>query len=120
MNNVPQRFKVERGGLGYKLYHMGAEIDVIVYRKRVAEFAKFMPERKPRDMSKFVTAPMPGLLRSLAVEEGDSVSPGAELGTLEAMKMENILKATRFGQIAKLHVREGDTLTVGQIIAEFE
>ncbi len=120
MNNVPQRFKVERSGLGYRLYHMGAEIDVIVYRKRVAEFAKLMPERKPRDMSKYVQAPMPGMLRALAVEEGDSVSPGSELGTLEAMKMENILKASRFGRIAKLHAAAGDTVAVGQIIAEFE
>jgi propionyl-CoA carboxylase alpha chain len=79
-----------------------------------------VPERKPRDMSKFVIAPMPGLLRSLVVATGDSVSPGSELATLEAMKMENILKSSRFGRIAKLHAGEGDTLTVGQIIAEFE
>jgi propionyl-CoA carboxylase alpha chain len=120
MNNIPERYKVERSGLGYRLYHMGAEIDVIVYRKRVAEYAKLMPERKPRDMTKYVQAPMPGLLRSLAVGEGDSVSPGSEIGTLEAMKMENILKASRFGRIAKLHAGAGDTLAVGQIIAEFE
>jgi propionyl-CoA carboxylase alpha chain len=120
INAVPQRFKVERNGLGYRLFHQGAEIDVIVYRKRVAELAKIVPERKPRDMSKFVIAPMPGLLRSLAVAVGDSVSPGGELATLEAMKMENILKSSRFGRIAKLLAHEGDTLAVGQIIAEFE
>lgn len=120
INAVPQRFKVERSGLGYKLFHQGAEIDVIVYRKRVGELAKIVPERKPRDMSKFVIAPMPGLLRSLAVAVDDSVSPGSELATLEAMKMENILKSSRFGRIAKLHASEGDTLTVGQVIVEFE
>ncbi len=120
INAAPRRFKVERIGLGYKLFHQGSEIDVIVYRKRVAELAKIVPERKPRDMSKFVVAPMPGLLRSLVVGVGDSVSPGSELATLEAMKMENILKSSRFGRIAKLLVHEGDTLTVGQVIAEFE
>jgi propionyl-CoA carboxylase alpha chain len=56
----------------------------------------------------------------LAVAVGDSVSPGGELATLEAMKMENILKSSRFGRIAKLLAHEGDTLAVGQIIAEFE
>jgi len=120
INAVPQRFKVERSGLGYKLFHQGAEIDVIVYRSRVGELAKIVPQRKPRDMSKFVIAPMPGLLRSLVVATGDSVSPGSELATLEAMKMENILKSSRFGRIAKLLAHEGDTLAVGQIIAEFE
>lgn len=120
VNTQPQRFKVERSGLGYKLFHQGAEIDAIVYRKRVGELAKIVPERKPRDMSKFVIAPMPGLLRSLVIEVGDSVSPGSELATLEAMKMENILKSTRFGRIAKLLAKEGDTMAVGQPIAEFE
>ncbi|MBK8907175.1 MAG: acetyl-CoA carboxylase biotin carboxylase subunit [Rhodospirillales bacterium] len=120
INAVPQRFKVERNGIGYKLFHQGAEIDVIVYRKRVGELARIVPDRKPRDMSKFVISPMPGLLRSVAVDEGDSVSPGSEVAVVEAMKMENVLKSSRFGRIATLHAKEGDTLTVGQVIAEFE
>lgn len=120
INAMPQRFRVERSGLGYKLFHQGSEIDVIVYRKRIGELAQIVPPRKPRDMSQFVLSPMPGLLKSVAISEGDSVGPGSELAVVEAMKMENVLKSSRFGRIAKLHANAGDTLSVGQIIAEYE
>jgi propionyl-CoA carboxylase alpha chain len=120
VNAVPQRFKVERAGIGYRLYHLGAEISVIVYRKQVAELAKLMPERKAADMSKFVVSPMPGLLRSLAREAGDKVGAGDEIAVVEAMKMENIIRSTTPGVIARFHAEPGDTVKVGQIIAELE
>jgi propionyl-CoA carboxylase alpha chain len=120
INAYPQRFRVARSGLGYKLFHLGSEIDVVVYRKRIGELAKIVPERKPRDMSKYVMSPMPGMLKTIAVEEGDSVGPDSELAVVEAMKMENVLKSSRFGRIAKVHANAGDTLSLGQIIAEFE
>jgi propionyl-CoA carboxylase alpha chain len=63
---------------------------------------------------------MPGLLRSVAVKEGEVVAPGKELCIVEAMKMQNILRAERSGKIAKIRVRAGDVLTIGQIILEFE
>jgi propionyl-CoA carboxylase alpha chain len=120
VNATPQRFKVEPSGLGFKLFHMGAEVEVVVHRKSVADLIKLMPERKPPDMSKYLISPMPGLLRSVAAEAGDRVEPGVELAIVEAMKMENILRAARSGKIAKIHANPGDTLTVGQIILEFE
>jgi propionyl-CoA carboxylase alpha chain len=120
INAEPQRFKVERDGLGYRLYHMGAEVMVMVYTDRVAELARMMPERKPPDMSQYLLSPMPGLLQSLAVEPGERVDTGDELAIVQAMKMENILRATRPGRVIKLHAEPGATLSAGQIILEFE
>ncbi|MFO1154366.1 MAG: acetyl/propionyl/methylcrotonyl-CoA carboxylase subunit alpha [Rhodospirillales bacterium] len=120
VNAVPQSFKVERVGIGYRIYHMGAEVDVVVYTSKVAELAKMMPERKPPDMSKFLISPMPGLLQSVAVEPGEKVDSGDELAIVQAMKMENILRAIRPGKVGKVHAKAGDTLSVGQIILEFE
>jgi propionyl-CoA carboxylase alpha chain len=120
INGVPHSFKVERIGIGYRLYHLGAEVDVIVYTRKVAELAKMMPERKPPDMSRYLVSPMPGLLQSLAVEAGERVDSGDELAIVQAMKMENILRAARPGKVTKLHAKAGDTLSVGQIIIEFE
>ena len=75
---------------------------------------------KPADMSKYLLSPMPGLLQSLAVEAGERVDSGDELAIVQAMKMENILRAARAGKVMKLHAKAGDTLSVGQIILEFE
>ena len=120
VNAMPQRFKVEPSGLGFKLFHLGAEVDVVIHRKSVADMIKLMPERKPPDMSKYLVSPMPGLLRSISAEVGDKVEPGVELAVVEAMKMENILRSARIGRISKIHAKAGDTLAVGQIIVEFE
>ena len=99
---------------------MGAEVEVVIHRKSVADLIKLMPERKPKDMSKYLVSPMPGLLRSISAEVGDKVEPGVELAVIEAMKMENILRSARTGRITKVHAKAGDTLAVGQIIVEFE
>ncbi len=120
INAVPQSFKVERVGIGYRIYHMGSEVDVVVFTAPVARLAKMMPERKPPDMSKYLLSPMPGLLQSVAVEPGEKVDSGDELAIVQAMKMENILRAIRPGKVGKIHARAGDTLSVGQIILEFE
>ncbi|TVR81039.1 MAG: acetyl/propionyl/methylcrotonyl-CoA carboxylase subunit alpha [Rhodospirillales bacterium] len=119
VNAKPQRFTVERNGLGYRLHHMGAETDVVVYRTSVAALAKLMPERKAPDMSKYLLSPMPGMLKSMAREEGEKVGLGDEIAVVEAMKMENIIRADTAGTIAKFHVKPGEPLSVGQIIAEF-
>ncbi len=120
VNAKPRAFTVERSGLGYRLHHLGAEVDVIVHRGDVAELAKMMPERKLPDMTKFLVSPMPGQLRSLAVEEGEKVNPGDELAVVEAMKMENALRAAQSAQVAKVRAKPGDVLAVGQVILEFE
>ncbi len=95
INGVPQSFKVERSASAIVSIHLGAEVDVVVYSSRVAELAKMMPERKPPDMSKYLLSPMPGLLQSIAVESGERVDTGDELAIVQAMKMENILRAAR-------------------------
>lgn len=120
VNAQPERFKVERDGLGYILYHQGAEVPVRVYTSTAARLAKLMPVKVPPDLSMYLLSPMPGLLRSIAVQEGEQVAPGKELCVVEAMKMENILRAERAATIASIRVRPGDTLTVGQVILEFE
>jgi propionyl-CoA carboxylase alpha chain len=78
-----------------------------------------MPVKRPPDMSRFLLSPMPGLLVSLAVEAGQEVKAGQELAIIEAMKMENLLRAERDGRVAKLHARPGDSLAVDQPIVEF-
>jgi propionyl-CoA carboxylase alpha chain len=120
INAKPRAFTVERNGLGYRLHHLGAEIDVRVYRGDVAELARMMPKRKAPDLSKFLMSPMPGQLRSLAVSEGEKVNAGDELAIVEAMKMENALKAGQAAVIGKVHAKPGDVLSVGQVILEFE
>ncbi|NBC32003.1 MAG: acetyl-CoA carboxylase biotin carboxylase subunit [Alphaproteobacteria bacterium] len=120
INGQPRRFKVERQPPGYHVYHLGAEIDVVVYRADVAEMLQRIPPRKPKDMSKYLQSPMPGLLRSIAVSVGEKVGTGDELAVVEAMKMENLLRATHPGKVKKIHAEEGDSLKYNQIILEFE
>lgn len=120
LNARPKRFTVERKGLGYIIKHLGAEVEVQMYTTLAAEMVRMLPAKQPPDMSMYLVSPMPGLLRSVAVTEGEEVAPGKELCIVEAMKMENILRAERAGKIAKIRVRPGDDLTIGQIILEFE
>jgi propionyl-CoA carboxylase alpha chain len=120
INGQPESFKVERSAIGYRLYHLGAEVDVVIYTEKVAQLAKMMPERKPPDMSKYLVSPMPGLLQSIAVDNGERIDSGDELAIVQAMKMENILRAVQPGKVSKIHAKPGDTLAVGQIIIEFE
>ena len=87
---------------------------------RAAALAMLMPVKRPADMSRFLLSPMPGLLVSLAVAEGEEVKAGQELAVVEAMKMENLLRAERDGKVAKLHAQPGDSLAVDQAILEFE
>jgi propionyl-CoA carboxylase alpha chain len=79
-----------------------------------------MPVKAPPDMSKYLLSPMPGLLVSLAVKEGDKVVAGEELAVLEAMKMENTLLAERDGVVAKINFEPGVNLAVDDKIIEFE
>ena len=79
-----------------------------------------MIEKIPPDTSKLLLCPMPGLLVSLHVGEGDKVEPGQPLATVEAMKMENILRAEKAGTIATINTAEGDSLAVDEVILELE
>ena len=79
-----------------------------------------MPNKVPPDMSNFLLSPMPGLLVSVAVKEGDKIEAGQELAIVEAMKMENVMKAESDAIVAKIHATPGTTLGVDQPIIEFE
>jgi propionyl-CoA carboxylase alpha chain len=111
--------QVERDGIGYRMSYAGAVLKVLVLLPRAAELAEYMLEKTPPDMSKYLLSPMPGLLVSLAVQPGQDVKAGQELAVVEAMKMENLLRAERDGKVANLHAKPGDSLAVDQIIMEF-
>jgi propionyl-CoA carboxylase alpha chain len=98
----------------------GADLKVHVRTPRAAELAKLMPEKLPPDTSKFLLCPMPGLIVKINVAEGDEVQEGQALATVEAMKMENILRAERKGVVKKINAAPGASLKVDEIIMEFE
>ena len=111
--------RIARRGPCWRLAHGGGEIEALVLSPRVAELAARMPRKDPPDLSRFLLSPMPGLLVSLAVAEGQEVKAGEELAVVEAMKMENVLRSERDGVIAELHAEPGATLAVDQAILEF-
>ncbi|MFC7331539.1 acetyl-CoA carboxylase biotin carboxylase subunit [Rhodocista pekingensis] len=112
--------QVERQGIRWKLFHAGSTLSVEVLTARTADLAGRMPVKLPPDMSKFLLSPMPGLLVSIAVKEGDKVEAGQELAVVEAMKMENILRADATGIVKKVYVQKGASLAVDEKIVEFE
>jgi propionyl-CoA carboxylase alpha chain len=116
----PLTVQIERRGVGYRLSHGGVALRLKVLSPRAAELARLMPVKQPPDMSRFLLSPMPGLLVSLAVQAGEEVKAGQELAVVEAMKMENLLRAERDGRVSKLHAAPGDSLAVDQAILEFE
>jgi len=111
--------QIDRHGIGYRLFHSGSRADAVVLSPRAAELAALMPVKTAPDMSKYLLSPMPGLLVSVAVSEGQDVKAGEVLAVVEAMKMENILRAERDGKIGKLHAEPGESLAVDQKIVEF-
>jgi propionyl-CoA carboxylase alpha chain len=112
--------QVERDNQIYRLSHGGSQADVAIVNPRAAELLKYMPVKTPPDMSRYLLSPMPGLLVSLAVKEGDTVNAGEELAVLEAMKMENTLLAERDCVVAKVNYEPGASLAVDDKIMEFE
>jgi propionyl-CoA carboxylase alpha chain len=120
VNAKPISVQVESTRNGYRLIHAGATLDVTVRLPRAAELALYMPVKVPPDTSKFLLCPMPGLVVSILVAEGEVVTAGQTLAVVEAMKMENVLKAERDGTIAKVSAKKGDSLAVDQVILEFE
>jgi propionyl-CoA carboxylase alpha chain len=104
---------------GYRLSHKGVSVDAFVFNAREAELARLMPAKKAADTSKKLLCPMPGLVVSIAVAEGQEIKAGETLAIVEAMKMENILRAERDALIKKIHVKNGDSLAVDAVIMEF-
>ncbi len=105
---------------GFRIRSRGADLKVHVRTPRQAELARLMPEKLPPDTSKMLLCPMPGLIVKVDVSEGDEVQEGQALCTVEAMKMENILRAERKGVVAKINAGPGDSLAVDEVIMEFE
>ena len=120
VDGEPKCFQIESHGVGYRLIHRGVQAEVWVLSPRQAELRALMPERVAPDLSRFLLSPMPGLLASLAVAEGDEVKAGQELAVVEAMKMENVLRAENDATVRTVHAAPGDSLAVDQPILEFE
>jgi propionyl-CoA carboxylase alpha chain len=104
---------------GYRLEWRGMSVEAHVFTPREAELARRMIDRPPPDTSKFLRCPMPGLVVSLAVAEGQSVKAGDTLAIVEAMKMQNVLRAERDGVVKKINAKAGDSLGVDAVIMEF-
>ncbi len=105
---------------GYRIRTRGADLHIRVRTPRQAELARWIPEKLPPDTSKLLLCPMPGMLISLDVTQGQEVQQGQALCTVEAMKMENILRADKRGIVAKINAQPGDNLAVDDVIMEFE
>jgi propionyl-CoA carboxylase alpha chain len=112
--------QVERHKLKYSLFHWGNRADIVVLNAFAADLLSQMPEKAAPDLSKFLLSPMPGLLREIAVKAGQDVKAGEKLAVIEAMKMENILRAEQDCKVKKVSVASGESLSVDQTIIEFE
>ena len=111
---------VERVGNQWKVTTRGAAHTALVLPLRLARHESLMLEKVPPDLSRLLICPMPGMLVKLHVAEGETVQPGQPLATVEAMKMENILRAEKEGVIAKINAAEGESLAVDAVILELE
>jgi len=120
IDDVSVCIQVERVGIHYRLTHGGSEADILVLRPQVSKLNDLMLVKIPADTSNLLLSPMPGLLVSVAVSVGDEVKSGEELAVVEAMKMENVLRAEKDGVIAEIKADPGDSLMVDQIILQFE
>ncbi|BCH66806.1 acetyl/propionyl-CoA carboxylase subuit alpha [Agrobacterium vitis] len=112
--------KIDLKGPAIRLRWRGMDVVAHVRNPRVAELARLMPRKLPPDTSKMLLCPMPGVVTGIAVAEGDAVEAGQALATVEAMKMENILKAERRGVVKRLVAKAGQSLAVDELIMEFE
>lgn len=112
--------KIARTRLGFRLTTRGASYEARVLPAHIAPLARHMIDKVPPDLSRFLLSPMPGLLVSLSVGEGDKVEAGQSLAVVEAMKMENILRAGKSGTVKALAARAGESLAVDQVILELE
>ena len=119
ISGQPICMQVERRGLMYRLFHWGVQADIQVMSARTAELKARMPVKVPPDMSRYLLSPMPGLLTHIAVMAGQEVKAGEVLAKIEAMKMENVLKAERDCVVETLLARPGDSLAVDQTIIAF-
>jgi propionyl-CoA carboxylase alpha chain len=119
VNGTPVIVQVRIIPNGFALAHRGVETRAYVYTEREAAYARLMPVKQQADTGKRVTCPMPGLVKSIAVTEGQEVKAGETVAVVEAMKMENALRAEIDGTVKKIHAKPGDSLAVDAVILEF-
>jgi propionyl-CoA carboxylase alpha chain len=119
VNDRPVSVHVRPIANGFELAYRGIEAKAFVFTEREAEAARLMPLNKATDAGKALRCPMPGLVVSIAVAEGQEVKAGETLAVVEAMKMENVLRAERDGVVKAIHAKPGDTLAVDAVIMEF-
>ena len=120
VNGTRIAVQVERGRHGFRLTHAGHSARYQVLSRRAAALRARMPVKRPPDLSRFLLSPMPGLLVRVAVGPGDRVKAGQEVAVVEAMKMENVLRAEHDGTVAAVLAEPGASLAVDQPIVEFE
>ena len=119
VDEEPLSLKVDQTSTGFRVRWRGADLDIKMLSGKQAEYLKLMPEKVAPDTSNMLLCPMPGLVVSIAVSEGDEVQEGQPLATVEAMKMENILRAEKKCTVSKIHTQAGDSLALDDIIMEF-
>jgi propionyl-CoA carboxylase alpha chain len=112
--------KVAATTAGFRIRYRGADLKVQVVRPHVAALLAHMPVKVPPDMSRYLLCPMPGQVVRIDVVEGDIVEDGQTLAIVEAMKMENVLKAEKRARVSKVHAVAGAVLAVDAVILEFE
>ena len=120
VDGKPLIVKVGKHTHGFRVRYRGADLAVTIRTPRQQELAARMPEKTPPDTSKLLLCPMPGLIVKIDVEEGQEVQEGQALCTVEAMKMENILRAEKKGVVVRINAGPGDSLKVDDVIMEFE
>jgi len=124
VNGQPFTAQVERGTaknpLALQVQHNGTRIETLVVSPRMAELHRLMPFKAPPDLSKFLLSPMPGLLVDIAVQVGQKVQAGERVAVIEAMKMENVLLAAQDAVVKSIVATKGESLSVDQVIVEFE
>jgi propionyl-CoA carboxylase alpha chain len=119
INSQPVAVQVRNIPNGFALSYQGVETKAYVYTETEAAYARLMPVKQAPDMGKFVLCPMPGLVVSIAVKEGQEVKAGETVAVVEAMKMENVLRAEIDGTVKKVNAKPGDSLAVDAVILEF-
>jgi propionyl-CoA carboxylase alpha chain len=119
INSEPVAVQVRPVPNGFALAYRGVEAKAFVYTAREAGYARLMPPKKIADTGKQVLCPMPGLVVSIAVKEGQEVKAGETVAVVEAMKMENVLRAEIDGTVKKINAKPGDSLAVDAVILEF-
>jgi len=119
VDGVPTCVQVRPIANGFDLSYRGVEVDALVYTQREAAAARLMPAKATADSGKMLRCPMPGLVVSIAVDEGQEVKAGETLAVVEAMKMENVLRAERDGVVKRVLAKAGESLAVDAVILEF-